>query len=156
MKDKSELPSFSGGPIQIPVIKRGWDSGLLQIQGGAKNKKKLVMQIWYEYTAPEPLPLQFWWYVKYLLRAEDKNWSGKWKTTSSGQLYNFVYSFTYNIQNTAITKSNTITFSNKDNITGTLFGEGHADPFKFPVFTQRHAAGQRYGGDHGITLTWDA
>lgn len=151
------LPTPGPTPWPTPSYDKSthtlWDSTELQTQIGTKNKdkKKLVMQVWCEYSHDSPTTYS--WQVRYTIRAENKDLTGPgWHTV--GDLYGFDYNLTYKVGSGApVNKSGSIDLNGDSRIDGGLVAFGSNAP-AVPTFTTNHFTGKRGGGSSGINLDW--
>jgi len=127
----------------------GWDSGYMETKGGSGNEKSLGMEVVYKYTANNDGSYD--WSVNYHLISEDHGALG-WSTVN--QLYNFSYTFTFHDSTGTHTMANTINLIGQGSVDTPLFVVHEPNVSGLPVFTNKHATGQRYGGSSGIYLSW--
>lgn len=150
---RGPIGSGPGGGTFNPTRFVGWQSGELQAQIGTKNKdkKKLVMDIWYEYFHDTATTYQ--WSVQYRLKAEDKKLAGSgWNAVN--QLASLTYNFKYKQGSAAaVTKAATLSLNGQADTSGVLFG-GAAGITNLPVFSIKTATGTRFGGPSGIQIVW--
>ena len=145
-------PGGSGGFNSSPHT--GWRSGEIQNQIGTKNKdkKKLVMDIWYEYF--HDTAQTYLWSVRYRLKAEDKKLVGSgWNLV--GSLVSIAYNIKYK-QGTAaaVIKAATVSLSGQSDATGTLFSGTAASTAHLPNFISKTVTGVRSGGPSGISIVF--
>ncbi len=129
-------------------------SGELQAQIGSKpkDKKKLVMDVWYEFFHDSPTHYQ--WSVRYRIRAEDKDLiGGGWHPVNKLALisYNFKYTQT---GAAPVTATASINLSGQTDTSGLLIGGQAGNTAALPVFVIKHVKGERFGGPSGIAINW--
>ena len=127
----------------------GWDSGYMEKKGGSDNEKSLGMQVLYKYTSNSNGSYD--WSVNYHLISEDHGYTG-WNTVN--QLYSFYYTFTFHDSTGTHTQTNTINLIGQGNVNSTMLFVHEPNAAGLPVFTNKHATGQRYGGSSSIYLSW--
>jgi hypothetical protein len=132
-----------------PVTKVGWDSGYMEVKGGSDGEKSLGMEVVYKYTANSNGTYD--WTVNYHLISEDHGITG-WNQVN--QLYNFYYTFTFHDSTGTHTQTNTINLIGQGSVDSTILNVHEPNAQGLPVFTNKHATGQRYGGSNGIYLYW--
>jgi hypothetical protein len=150
------VPSPTPTPPNNPYdasMHTGWDSGLLQKEIGSKNKdkKKLVMKVWYEYGHDSQTT--YWWQVKYSLKAENKDLMGPgWHGV--GDLYAMYYHMVYKLGNgQPITKTASIPLNGQTEVQWNIIDSGSHSPY-LPNFSSNNFTGKRGGGSSGIDLAW--
>ena len=131
-----------------------WDSTELQSEIGSKNKdkKKLVMRVWYRYIYVA-LDKTFEWAVHYNIKAENKNLVGPgWHTVN--ELATIYYHFTYTA-GVFMTKTDTVNLHGMADVTSKLIsGTSMGPPDMLPFFHSMHITGDRSGGSSGIQIAW--
>jgi hypothetical protein len=129
-----------------------WTSGELQAQIGSKNKdkKKLVMEIWYELFHDTASTYQ--WSVRYRIKAQDKDLVGSgWHTVN--KLASLSFNFKYKQGSAAaVTKTGTLSLNGQSDTSGLLFSGSSGGTALLPVFQTKHATGERFGGASGIQV----
>ena len=132
----------------------GWTSGELQAQIGSKNKdkKKLVMEIWYEFF--HDTASSFQWSVQYRIKAQDKDLIGSgWHTVNKLASLSFNFKYTQG-GGAAVPKTGSISLTGESDKAGVLFGGTAGGTAQLPVFQIKHATGDRFGGSSGIQIAW--
>jgi hypothetical protein len=132
----------------------GWTSGELQAQIGSKNKdkKKLVMEIWYEFF--HDAASTHLWSVKYHIKAQDKDLIGSgWHTVN--KLASLSFNFKYKQGSAApVTQTGSLTLTGQSDTSDVLFSGNAGSTALLPVFQTKHATGDRFGGNNGIQIAW--
>jgi hypothetical protein len=130
------------------------DERRVQAQIGSKNKdkKKLVMEIWYEFF--HDTASSFQWSVQYRIKAQDKDLVGSgWHTVNKLASLSFNFKFTQG-GGAAVPKAGSILLTGESHKTGLLFGGSAGSTALLPAPQIKHATGDRFGGSSGIRIAW--
>lgn len=123
------------------------DSGQLSVTGGAGGKNRIKMRVWVDETQHSDGTYTF--ALNYDLIAEDR---GTWGWSSTNQLYNLTWTFTYKTQSgVQVSKSGSIGLDHIVSSRNVLFdGTDHVPITVLSV----SVTGQRYGGSNGIKVSY--